>query len=237
MTDPAPGVEIYVDGAFYEGRIGYGVVILRGGEVVTELCGPAPANMDPSIRQVAGELAATLRAMEWCTENGVTEATVYFDYNGIQMWATGKWKTNTPDTRAYAESMRASPVRVKWQKVAAHTGVTWNERADQLAKQGASGSAGKGTAKPPQPAAVPDALIEEAATLGRTFAAFLTEHNIPAGYKGILNNMYSRVALSAGGFADIYNTPKKRCHLYLNGVKSPLAERVTALWEAFIAGR
>ncbi len=236
MTDTASStnVEIYVDGAFYEGRIGYGVVILRGGEVVAELSGPAPAEMDSAIRQVAGELAATMQAMNWCIQNGVSEATVYFDYNGIQMWATGQWKTNTPDTRAYAAFMRACPVRVKWQKVAAHTGVQWNERADQLAKQGASGGAGAPKALP---AAVPDGLIEEADRLGRAFAAFLTEHGIAAGYKGILNNMYSRVALRVGGFVDIYNTPKKRRHLSLNGVKSPTSERVTALWEAFIAGR
>jgi ribonuclease HI len=33
--------------------------------------------------------------------------------------------------------MQRCPVKVKWHKVRSHTGVKWNDIADELAKQGA----------------------------------------------------------------------------------------------------
>ena len=56
---------------------------------------------------------------------------------GIEMWATGRWKTNNPLTTMYAEKMKAwkQQIRIDFHKVQAHSGVYYNERADELAKR------------------------------------------------------------------------------------------------------
>ena len=53
------------------------------------------------------------------------------------MWATGQWKTNNPLTKAYAGEMQnlSNKISIFFHKVAAHTGVEYNELADKLAKE------------------------------------------------------------------------------------------------------
>ena len=55
---------------------------------------------------------------------------------GIEMWANGQWKTNKEGTRAYKSFINQIRPRIaiRFQKVAAHTGVRFNELVDQLAK-------------------------------------------------------------------------------------------------------
>ncbi|MBS5148287.1 MAG: viroplasmin family protein [Veillonella sp.] len=69
----------------------------------------------------------------------IPECSLYYDYMGIEMWATKRWKRNNALTQQYAafyDSIK-NRVRVHFHKVAAHTGDTYNEMADALAKQGA----------------------------------------------------------------------------------------------------
>lgn len=130
-TGTGQGVEIYVDGSFEHGKVGYGVVILRDGQVIQELSGQAQTDIEH--RQVGGEITAVMRALEWCVANQIEEVTIYYDYSGLEAWATRKWKANLPLTQQYARFMANCPVKITWRKVASHTGVQWNERADQLA--------------------------------------------------------------------------------------------------------
>lgn len=133
---PAVGWQAYVDGAWLKGRVGWGVVILCDGAEKARLSGAVP---DPDgVRQVAGELRAVREALAWCEAQGVPELEIIYDYTGIENWARGKWKTNTPTTQAYAELMRQQTLKLKWRKVPAHMGVKWNELADGLAKSGAT---------------------------------------------------------------------------------------------------
>ena len=129
--------EIYVDGSFINGATGYGAVVLRDGEVVDELSGAVDASEVNDTRQVAGELAAVKEALNWCLEHSVKEVSIYYDYLGIEKWATGQWKRNQPLTKEYARFVGACPIRIHWHKVDSHTGNRWNDRADLLAKQGA----------------------------------------------------------------------------------------------------
>ena len=61
---------------------------------------------------------------------------ICYDYSGIEMWATGEWKTNNELTMKYARAMQewGEKISIMFQKVAAHTGVEYNEAVDQLAK-------------------------------------------------------------------------------------------------------
>ncbi len=129
--------EIYVDGSFIDGATGYGAVILKNGSAVDELSGAVAASETDGTRQVAGELAGVKVALNWCLEHSVTEVSIFYDYLGIEKWARGQWKTNQPLTKAYARFVGECPIKIRWHKVASHTGNRWNDRADALAKQGA----------------------------------------------------------------------------------------------------
>lgn len=77
--------------------------------------------------------------MKYAIDRGIPECSLYYDYMGIEMWATKRWKRNNALTQHYAafyDSIK-DRVRVHFHKVAAHTGDTYNEMADVLAKQGA----------------------------------------------------------------------------------------------------
>ena len=130
------GVQIYVDGSFISGKIGYGIVILQEGKLAAEFCGAVPPDFHNSTRQVAGELFAVGKAIQWCRKNGVTDAEIFYDYEGIEKWATGAWKANLELTKKYQVFIRSCGIKIKWRKVKSHTGDYWNERADVLAKEG-----------------------------------------------------------------------------------------------------
>src|ERR1700754_3142482 len=137
---PASGWQMYVDGSYLNSATGYGVVILKDGAVVAEQCGPVPSTEVNGTRQVAGELRAVEAGLVWCQQNSISEIEIFYDYYGVEKWATGAWKANQPLTQAYGRLVRQSGVRIKWRKVAAHTGDRWNDRADALAKKGALAS-------------------------------------------------------------------------------------------------
>ena len=136
LPSPSPnlaGWHLYVDGSYVRGRIGYGVVLLQDGVLRHTLQGVVTDSEAKSVHQIGGELMATMEALRWCAEQGLTAVHIHHDYTGIAFWATGEWKTNTAVTQAYAHFMRAQSVTVTWHKVAAHTGDYWNEMADRLA--------------------------------------------------------------------------------------------------------
>jgi len=130
-------IDIYVDGSFIHGKVGYGLIILQNNKVLGEFFGSVDNEEYISTRQVAGELFAVGKALQWCKINKIKQITIYYDYLGIECWATGTWKAKLPLTQRYAQFVRTSGIRIRWHKVAAHTGNFWNERADELAKQGA----------------------------------------------------------------------------------------------------
>ena len=71
---------------------------------------------------------------------GFNEEYVRYDYEGVEKWVTGAWKSKTELTRKYAEAMRrwSSQINLRFTKVAAHSNVYYNEMADKLAKQALS---------------------------------------------------------------------------------------------------
>lgn len=127
----------FVDGSFIDGCTGYGAVILKEKEIVAELSGKVDSPEAFNSRQVAGEIQAVIEVLEWCRERNIKEITIFYDFQNIEKWATGEFRTNTPMTQAYKEYIDNSNIRITWVKVDSHTGIELNERADALAKNGA----------------------------------------------------------------------------------------------------
>ncbi|MGI6049682.1 MAG: RNase H family protein [Acetivibrionales bacterium] len=127
----------YVDGSFIDGSIGYGAVILKDGDIIAELSGKVDSPQAIDSRQVGGEIQAVIEVLEWCKKEGIEEVTIIYDFKNIEMWATGRYKTNTPMTQAFKNYIDNCNISITWYKVDSHTGISLNDRADELAKMGA----------------------------------------------------------------------------------------------------
>lgn len=130
-------IEAYVDGSYSEeyGKYSYGCVILFDNEIL-KFCG-ADDNKDyVSMRNVAGELLGAMEAIKWAYENKHNSITIYYDYEGIERWANGTWKTNKKGTKDYLEFIKKYKkyLEINFEKVKAHSGDLYNEEADKLAK-------------------------------------------------------------------------------------------------------
>ena len=139
IKDESNLVEAYVDGS-YEHCIreyGSGVVILKDGEVQKTYSEKGNEESLVTMRNVAGEIEAAKLAMSYCLDNNIENLILYFDYEGIEKWCTGVWKTNktgTIDYKKYYDSIK-DKLNVKFVKVKAHSGDKYNEEADKLAKR------------------------------------------------------------------------------------------------------
>lgn len=131
-------VVAYVDGSFEQsiGKYAYGCVILFQGKCV-ELSGAGEEESYLSMHNVAGEILGSIHAIQWAMEHDAKKVHIYHDYEGIARWANGDWKANKEKTREYQQFVRESrkKIIITFTKVAAHTGVDLNERADRLAKK------------------------------------------------------------------------------------------------------
>lgn len=131
--------EAYVDGSFDNNTqtYGSGIVIIKNNKVIEEISFSGSDKKYIESYQIAGEVDAAVRAMEWAINNDVSEIAIYYDYEGIKSWAVGDWKANkhvSKDYKAKYDSL-SSQVKVYFNKVKAHSGVNFNEMADQLAKK------------------------------------------------------------------------------------------------------
>lgn len=133
-------LKAYVDGSFNQrtNTYGSGVVIIAPNGDVHEMSFSGDIPEFAKQRNVAGELAATVAALQVAEKTpNVTELHIYYDYMGIELWATGKWRAKNQYTQAYVSVTKHLPFKLFFHKVAAHTGDTYNELADSLAKKGA----------------------------------------------------------------------------------------------------
>jgi ribonuclease HI len=233
-------LQAYVDGSFLDGKIGYGVVILHGAQIIQELSGRIEDSSDDfeSMRQVGGELQAVQEAIAWASANNIHEMGILYDYQGIESWATGAWKANNRHTLKYQTDLQSSPLKITWHKVQAHSGNRWNERADQLARMGAAGKSTDETMLHQEENA--QNAIDQLTDLSISFVTYLSENQIPAEFEKIYNNMHARILFprsSGKNFLDIYNTPKKPIDPKWHGfADDSLRKQVQELWNRFRTG-
>lgn len=149
VTDPDE-IYVYTDGSV-NGETkagGCAAVVVRGGRVLAEFSVGYQGVTSPLM-----ELGGAILGLEKCLERGVRKCTVASDseyvIKGFTMWLNGwvakGWKTvNGAPVRNKDEWCQLQDIvrrfeKVSWMKVAAHTGDTYNERADVLAKNASEG--------------------------------------------------------------------------------------------------
>lgn len=138
---PRPGALLaYVDGSYNESLKKYAfgcVFLLPDGRIYTEY-GNGDREQSLQHRNVTGEMLGAMFAVRFAMVNGFSEIEIRYDYQGIEKWVTGEWRSKTELTQKYAKAMRdwGTQISIHFTKVAAHTNVRYNELADQLAKTG-----------------------------------------------------------------------------------------------------
>lgn len=130
----------YVDGSYNDELKKYAfgcVFILPDGQIYTEFGnGDNPQSL--AQRNVTGEMLGAMYATKFAILNGFSALELCYDYEGIEKWVTGEWRSKTELTRKYAHAMQEwrGQIQLTFTKVTAHTNVQFNELADQTAKRG-----------------------------------------------------------------------------------------------------
>lgn len=130
----------YVDGSYNAKTkvFAYGVVLFFENREITL----SNACSDPTLaemRNVAGEIKGAITAMQFCIDNHIPKLYIYYDYEGIEKWCSGEWKTNklgTIEYKKYYDSVKPL-LDVHFIKVKGHSGNRYNDAADLLAKEAA----------------------------------------------------------------------------------------------------
>lgn len=138
FNDPSVMIA-YVDGSYNKStkEYGSGCLIIHNG-TTEELTATGKDPLKATMRNVSGEIDASMTAMEKATSTeGVTTLHIYYDYKGVEMWCTGKWKTNKLWTMMYKKfyDKVCKNLNIKFHKVEAHSNDVFNDRADYLAKK------------------------------------------------------------------------------------------------------
>ena len=138
---PAAGTLLaYVDGSYDNSLKKYAfgcVFILPDGKIYTEY-GNGDNAQSLQHRNVTGEMLGAMYAVKTAMRSGFSAVELCYDYEGIEKWVTGAWRSKTELTQKYAAAMREwkKSIGISFRKVAAHTNVYYNELADRMAKTG-----------------------------------------------------------------------------------------------------
>ena len=136
--EDADYVKIYVDGSYNSatGAFSYGMVVLFDGQVLSYHKKYEDEEL-ASMHNVAGEIKGAEAAMQYAIDHGIPKIAIYHDYEGIAKWCLGLWKTNKEGTKAYKAFYEEAKkkIAIRFVKVTGHSGDTYNEMADRLARE------------------------------------------------------------------------------------------------------
>lgn len=127
----------YVDGSYNEktNEYAYGAIIFYdGGE--EHFAKKFDDSEMAEMRNVAGEIEGAKKAMQFCVDKNIKSLDLFHDYQGIADWCTGAWQAKKEGTKEYKKYYNSikDKLNVRFIKVKAHSGDTYNEKADDLAK-------------------------------------------------------------------------------------------------------
>ncbi|MGG3805356.1 viroplasmin family protein [Metabacillus fastidiosus] len=129
----------FVDGSYDDKSkvYGYGVVLVSKDGSIEEIIGSDNNKDYVDSRNVAGEIEGVQSAITYAVGKGYKKIAVFYDYTGIEKWAMGEWKANTAIAKDYVNftSDMKRCIDIEYHKVKAHSGIDYNEKADELAKK------------------------------------------------------------------------------------------------------
>ena len=128
----------FVDGSYNVKTKTYGFggfLVCNGKRYTLQGCGNLPDMV--SMRNVAGEICGCREAVETAKRHGLKKLIIYYDYLGVEYWATGKWRRNKEATKEYHKYIveAQKEIDIHFIKVKSHSNIPGNDKADYLAKQ------------------------------------------------------------------------------------------------------
>ena len=137
--DKLPDVYAFTDGSYNIATKVYGYGgFLHYSETADdiEIRGNGNDPEEAESRNVSGEVHGAVAAMKKAVELGLTEMTLFYDYEGVEKWPTGLWKANKKISKFYVAEYNQlkDKLKVNFVHVKAHTGIPGNESADRMAK-------------------------------------------------------------------------------------------------------
>ncbi len=136
-VEEVSNIRAYVDGSFNvkTNEYSFGAVLLIDGQEI-HFKKKFDDEEYAAMRNVSGEIKGAAFIINYLINKGIKEVSVYYDYEGIEKWYTGKWKTNSEATRRYVEfALKAKKqIKVNFVKVKSHSNDKYNDLADRLAK-------------------------------------------------------------------------------------------------------
>lgn len=128
---------LFVDGSFKDGVIGYGVYMQTALQDY-KFIGCTNRCSDVTMRNIVGELVATASGVQVARELGYHKVNIIYDYQGIESWFMGNWSCKNNLALLYnnlLHRLQTQGMQYRFIKIAGYKGVTGNEIADKLARQ------------------------------------------------------------------------------------------------------
>ena len=141
-------LRVYVDGSFNPVTYNWGAGSLIIDEDDRTLDEIIDSDFDHyGSRQIVGECFSTINALTKIYNDydlsTIDEIEIFYDYKGIENWATRQWQASSEIAIDYVQKVRKlirdllvdKGVEVSFHKVKAHSDDYYNDRADLLAKR------------------------------------------------------------------------------------------------------
>ena len=128
------GIRVFVDGSYSPDfpNSGWAFVVTENDQELAR--GSGLTAFEAESHNIDGEVMASYQAMRWLDSHD-KHGVICHDYEGIARWAKGEWQAKSNIAKRYVAAAKPYLHRVQFEKVAAHTGVKWNELVDKLAKE------------------------------------------------------------------------------------------------------
>lgn len=131
----------YVDGSYDNktGFYGFGCVFITSNREY-HLGGCDKVPYLASMQNISGELLGAMVAIDYAKRLGFKKITIYHDLEGTAKWANREWNRNKTGTIQYEDyvSNARLVLDIDFVWVKGHSGVVYNEAADDLARQSLS---------------------------------------------------------------------------------------------------
>lgn len=88
-------------------------------------------------KNIAGEIEGAKQAILWSIEANKHKIKIFYDYEGIEKWATKKWKSNTEVSKDFIKFIeeKSKLINIEFEHIKSHSGIIYNEKADKLARK------------------------------------------------------------------------------------------------------
>ena len=139
LSDGISEPKCYIDGSFNNktNAYGFGAILIIDNKEYVFKKGYNEMDEYTDLRNVAGEIKGAGFIINYAIKNNIKKLHIFYDYEGIEAWYTGRWKANSNIAIKYKEfaDFARNSIDVIFHKVKSHTNNKYNDLVDKLAKE------------------------------------------------------------------------------------------------------